>query len=123
MYCSNCGNELINNIGNCQNCGKSIGGNEKTKLSKSTKTLVTLVTILLIISAIFLPFHYVIGYGELIIFSKEKLSLNYTFITRNTVDKLIFRYNRASFIEQISLRREYIFIKLIEEGIIGHVDD
>ena len=86
--------------------------------------LVVLVILLLIASAVLLPFHYIIGFdGGIKIFAKENLSLSYTFITNDTVDKLINRHNNASNYERLSIRGEYLFIKLMEEGIIGTEDD
>jgi predicted transcriptional regulator YheO len=52
------------------------------------------------------------------VFPKNNLTFSYTIITEDYVEKLIDRYNNASFFEKQAINEEPIVRKLMEQGII-----
>lgn len=74
-----------------------------------------IIVIVLILMAT-LPFHYALDDQK--VFLKDSLSFNYTFVTNEDVEELLDRYNKASFYEKLTIRQDYIFRKLVEQGII-----
>lgn len=75
-----------------------------------------IIIVIVILLAATLPFHYALDYQK--VFLKDSLSFNYTFITKEDVNKLLDKYNKASFYEKLTIRGDYIFRKLMEQGII-----
>ncbi len=73
---------------------------------------------LIIIGAI-LPFHYIPS--RLMVFPKDNLTFSNTFITQKDIDKLVDRYNQASFFQKQAINQEPFVRKLMEKGIIVEV--
>jgi hypothetical protein len=63
-----------------------------------------------------LSFHYLPEHE--IVFPKDHLTFNNTFIMQNDIDKLIHRCNNSAGFEQIHLRQDPLVQKLLEKGII-----
>jgi hypothetical protein len=75
-----------------------------------------ILSILLLIS---LPFHYLFEKSRhLSIFPKDHWTFSNTLISQSDIDKLIERYNNASFFEKRSIREEALTKKLMEKGLI-----
>lgn len=52
------------------------------------------------------------------VFPKDNLSFSNTYISQDDIDKLIERYNDASFFEKQAINQEPFVRKLMEKGII-----
>ncbi len=87
---------------------------DKNNKNPYQKWIIAIVFILFIT----LPFHYVPS--ALTVFPKDNLSLSYTIITPDDLDKLVERYyNCGNGFEQLSIRNEPLFRKLSEREIIN----
>jgi hypothetical protein len=80
---------------------------------------------IIILIFLILSCHIVIGYGDIgiKIFTKDHLTLENTIITPNTVEKLLTKYNNASFFEKAQIIGEPLFKKLMDEGILYRVNE
>jgi hypothetical protein len=68
-----------------------------------------------------LPFHYIPD--RLIVFPKEDLTFSNTFIFQDDIDKIIGRYNNASYFERQVIKQELLYRKLLEKYIISEKED
>ena len=85
----------------------------KKELSQWFWAIVLLIGVIIIAA---LPFHYLPDH--MMVFPKENFTFSNTFVFQSDVNNLINRYNNASFIEKISMRKDPLVRKLMEKGII-----
>ncbi|HVW99912.1 MAG TPA: hypothetical protein VHA52_05700 [Candidatus Babeliaceae bacterium] len=76
---------------------------------------------ILLVLGLTLPFHCVLDTFH--IFPKDNLTMKNTFITLSEIDSMVSRYNKASLSEKEDIKKEPLFKKLMEEGLIGEVQD
>ena len=84
------------------------------KIKARTGWLIGIIIAVILIAT--LPFHYSWDYE--MIFPKTHLTFSNTFITYEDVDKILERYNNASFGERMAISQEPFMRKLMEKGII-----
>ncbi|PWH85239.1 hypothetical protein [Brumimicrobium oceani] len=91
--------------------------NYKSKQGKLKGSLLkTIGVLLIVIVGVTLPFHYVIEEGSA--FPKANLTFKNTFITSSDVKAIIKRYNQASFMEKMQIRKDPFIETLFEKGIL-----
>jgi hypothetical protein len=84
------------------------------------KSKIIWIVISSVVLLFFLSFHIVPS--KLMIFPKDNLSFSNTFITKDDINDLLRRYNRATNIfEQQAIRQEPLMRKLMEKGIIYNI--
>lgn len=71
--------------------------------------------------ALSLSFHYIPG--RMIIFPKESLSFQNTFVLDEDVEKLLERHNNASGFERVAIRNEYLYQQLLDLRVITEAKD
>jgi len=71
-----------------------------------------------------LSFHFCLGYGKygFMVFPKEHLSLSYTVILPSTIEKFVEKHNSAEPLDRLAIRKEYLYQKLMEKGIITEMN-
>lgn len=89
---------------------------QKVIEKKNNNAFIWVVSIIFIIIILTLPFHYLPDH--LLVFPKENMTFSNTFIFKSDVDRIIERYNKASFFERNAMNNEPIVRKLKEKGII-----
>lgn len=100
---------------------ETITGSWSAVFSQLGKSIARVVKIAAVAAVAFgLSFHIIPEY-EYIIFPKEQLSFAYTTISSADVEALIERYNTASGIERALIKQEYIYKRLVAEGLIAPV--
>ena len=85
---------------------------KKTKKNYYMKWIV----IIIVFIGLTLPFHYVPS--RMMIFPKDHLTFNHTFITEKYIESVIERTNSAGILERISIYQEPIVRSMLEKGII-----
>ena len=90
-----------------------------TKRDKSNNGyLIKLITSVLIVLFAILPFHYVNCNSKFFIIPKDNFTFNKTFVSDMDVENMIKRYNEGNFFEQVALGNKYLYMKLVEKGVI-----
>ena len=92
--------------------------------NQNRRIIVVLIIIGIVLGAL-LPFHYVFGYGNsgIMVFPKKGLTFENTFITEETVNDIVDRYNNGNLMNKITMKNEPIVRKLIEKKIIFDVEN
>lgn len=86
---------------------------KKTKNKKHNYVWLISISIIIFLT---LSFHYLPD--KLMIFPKDNLTFSNTFIFQDDINKIIDRYNNASFLEKQAIKQEPLHRKLMEKGII-----
>jgi len=132
INCSECGTQLSEFAKECPKCGNlnknsnshyHIKTQAKPNLSeksvsgkKSNNIILGVLLIIIILIGVTLPFHYIPSRS--LVFPKEYLTFNKTFITETDIENIINQYNNSSFIEKISMLNDPFLKKLKENSII-----
>jgi Na+/H+ antiporter NhaC len=98
--------------------GKSTSQDEIEEISSNKRNYLPIIILLVIITVSTLPFHYYIGGNGFSVFPKNTLTFSNTFITQETIEGIIKRYDEASYLEKQSIRNEPFIRKLFEEKLI-----
>jgi len=88
---------------------------ENNKNKKHNYTWLVLICIAFLVLT--LSFHYLPE--RLIMFPKENLSFSNTFIFQKDINNIINRYHNASGFEQVAIRQQPLFRKLVDNGVIA----
>ena len=97
---------------------KSTSQDEIEKISSNKRNYWSIVFPLVIITVSTLPFHYYIGGNGFTVFPKNTLTFSNTFITKETIEGILKRYDDPSYLEKQSIRNEPFIRKLFEEKLI-----
>jgi hypothetical protein len=137
--CPFCAEEINVAAIKCKHCGEILDSQlrierttENIISAKSTEDInhydwrkyrkyITYFIILSIILLIILPFHFIPE--RLMVFPKDHWTFSNTVIFQSDIDKLIERYNDASFFQKSSIREEPLAKKLMEKGLIIEKDN
>lgn len=93
--------------------------NTKTQKKKPKYRWIIFIGIFALMAS--LPFHYIID--RLIVFPKDHLTFSNTLIFQDDIDKIIARYNNASYFEKLAIKQEPLYQELIEKYIIWEKED
>ena len=139
--CPYCGEEILTVAKKCKHCGEWLNNNENSKNEEmnitTKKNHVRWITgcgiLVFILLLATLPFHYIIRNVPVIdsktglqysqsttfkVYAKDNFTFSNTFIFQEDIDKLIDRYNNASYLERQAINQESFMRKLMEKGII-----
>jgi hypothetical protein len=88
--------------------------------SLTIKLFLGFITFVIIVLLATLPFHYVSYSGNFRVFPKDNLTFSNTIILQEDIDNITKRYYDASTgFEQLAIRQEPLFRKLVDHGIIA----